>query len=99
MSVNLVNPLTRLTGLTELERNSEPTFTRQMAVKQEYSIGFAHAIEQAAIGFVNLVKGLTRLTRLPTAAVLYPSIISLRSLTAPPARGALTGLTAAAGKT
>ena len=73
-SVNLVNPLTRLTGLTDLEQSGEPAITRQVAVKQEYDIELAHEIEQAAIGSVNLVKGLTRLTGLTAAAVLYPSV-------------------------
>ena len=39
-----------------------------MAVKQEYGIGLAHEIEQAAVGSVNLVKGLTRLTGLTDLA-------------------------------
>ncbi|MBQ7212497.1 MAG: hypothetical protein IJS19_07535, partial [Muribaculaceae bacterium] len=35
---------------------------RQLIVKQEYSTEWAHKMEKAATGFVNLVKGLTRLT-------------------------------------
>ena len=53
-----------LTGLTDLARSGEPAITRQVAVKQVYDIELAHSIKQAAIGSVNLVKGLTRLTGL-----------------------------------
>ena len=51
-----------------MARSGEPAITRQVAVKQVYDIELAHSIKQAAIGSVNLVKGLTRLTGLTDLA-------------------------------
>ncbi len=43
-----------------------------MLANEEYNIGFKRAIEQAAIGFVNLVKGLTGLTRVANGGCALP---------------------------
>ena len=65
--VNLITLNT--TRLTDLEQSGETIHACQMVVNQEYNIILTHKIEQAAVGSVNLVKGLTRLTGLTAAAV------------------------------